>query len=352
MLRTSLSILILLYAAAAAAQDSESATSKPPKLFKESSQLAITLTAPWRKLMRNKSSEDRHEGTLTYTDANGQERTINVGITTRGLTRRDKVCDFPPLKLWFEKSENKGTEFRGQSSLKMVTHCEKSSRYEQLYIKEFLAYRIYNLITPYSFRVRALQVAYQEEGSSRKPDVRFGFLIEDIDDLADRLDLKELDIEELEPGELDAEQLANYSLFQYLIANLDWAATAGPQGEHCCHNGKLIGAGPDERPVYVIPYDFDSSGLVDAPYAAPPTRLGVRSVTDRLYRGFCSHNAAIPAALERFRSHREEIIGLVETNDLLDIKESKETVRFLEAFYTSLETDADVQKQLIDKCRG
>lgn len=351
MLRILLTLSMILSGTVMAQEDTTD-TPKPPKLFEDDSVMEVTLTGPWRKLVRDKSSEDRHEGSLTYTDASGQERTISIGITTRGLTRRDIVCDFPPLKLWFNKDENKGTEFRGQSSLKMVTHCERNEKSEQLYIKEFLSYKIYNLITPFSFRVRQLQVTYQEADSNRKPDVFFGFLIEDVDDVADRHDMLELDIKEVEPTELHAEETANYAVFQYLIANLDWAATGGPAGEMCCHNGKLIGTSVDDRPVYVIPYDLDSSGLVGARYALPPEGLGVRRVTDRLYRGFCAHNAELPAALDRYRQQRQAIIDLFENNELLEDKVKRVAVKFLEEFYETLDSDKEIQEEFIDKCRG
>jgi hypothetical protein len=120
----------------------------------------------------------------------------------------------------------------------------------------------------------------------------------------------------------------------------------------CCHNGKLIGTGFDERPVYVIPYDLDSSGLVNARYALPPQGLGVRKITDRLYRGFCAHKAELPATLDRYRQQRQAIIDLFQNNELLEDKVKGKAVKFLEEFYETLDSDKDIQKEFIDKCRG
>ena len=39
-----------------------------------------------------------------------------------------------------------------------------------------------------------------------------------------------------------------------------------------------------------MPYDFDYSGLVDAPYAVPPDSIHLANVRVRRYRGFCLHN--------------------------------------------------------------
>lgn len=343
--------LILLgvcLAVPAQAQDDD----KPPKLFEAQDRMSVTLTGPWRRIMRRSSDPRRYDGQLSYVDARGQRQTFDIGITTRGLTRRDKVCDFPPLKLWFDKDQLKGTEFRGQKSLKMVTHCKRSRGYEQYYVREFLAYRIYNLVTDYSFRVRSMMVTYADSDRDGEGDTHFGFLIEDVDDLADRHGLQELEIPEISHTRLDPAEISNYMLFQYMIANLDWSATGGPDPEECCHNSKLIGAGPDQDPVYSIPYDLDSSGLVDAHYAAPPDKLPVRSIRDRYYRGFCFHNDQLPAALERFDAQRSAIMALFDNEELLTSKGRNDAKNFLQGFYGKLDTPGGIEDWLIGKCRG
>jgi hypothetical protein len=340
--------LLALYGPAAQPQDQP----KPPKLFEDQSRLEVTLKGPWRQIMRRPDNPTRHEGQLLYTDANGQPQTLDIGITTRGLTRRDKVCDFPPLKLWFDKEKLKGTEFRGQKSLKMVTHCKSSRAYEQYYVKEYLSYRIYNLITPYSFRVRPMMVSYLDSERNSKPLERFGFLIEDVDDVAKRHDLVELEIPEIARTRLDPDETSNYMLFQYMIANLDWSATGGPDPVECCHNSKLIGKDVDAKPVYAIPYDLDSSGLVDTHYAAPPQKLPVGSIRDRYYRGFCFHNDRLPAALQRFQERKKDILDLFNSEPLLTNQGRNYAVNFVRGFYEKLDSPDAIGKWLTDKCRG
>ena len=222
---------------AASAQESGA---KPPRLFEDHSRLSVTLKGPWRRMTRRVSNPETYPGELLYTDASGQQNSLKIGITTRGLTRRDIVCDFPPLKLWFDREQSKGTPFRGQGSLKMVTHCKKSKGYEQYYVKEYLSYRIYNLITPYSFRVRPMMVTYLDSERDSKAFERFGFLIEDVDDMAARNGQKELEIPKISRHRLDPAETSNYMLFQYLVGNLDWSATTGPDPMECCHNSKLM----------------------------------------------------------------------------------------------------------------
>ncbi|MDX1397911.1 MAG: hypothetical protein R3204_05230, partial [Oceanospirillum sp.] len=60
---------------------------------------------------------------------------LDLTVERRGIKRQD-ACRFPPIRLRFEKDVVKGTAFRGEKSLKMVTHCEKSDRFDQYYILE------------------------------------------------------------------------------------------------------------------------------------------------------------------------------------------------------------------------
>lgn len=343
---------IMLIPAAAQAQDAGGEEQpKPPKLFESDEIMAVTMRGPWRRVEKNKSSPETFPGALEYTDSGGQSRTMEIGVTTRGLTRRERVCDFPPLKLWFDKDQVKGTTFRGQSSLKMVTHCKTANRWEQYYIKEYLAYRIYNLITPFSFRVRPMTVTYIDSDNASDTISRFGFLIEDIDDLAKRNAFEEIEIPKITSQRLDPTAAANYAIFQYLIGNLDWSMIGGRDPVECCHNSKLIGTKGDGAPIYPIPYDLDITGLVNPHYGLPPDNLPVRTIRQRVYRGFCIHNDRVPEALERIREQREAVFDLFRNYPLLEKKPGNEAIRYLEEFYDALEKPGRAEKLLIDKCR-
>ena len=244
---------------------------KPAKLFSSGETLAVTLTAPWRELQRNEDYQDAYPARIEYRDETGNTVELDLTVERRGV-KRQVACKFPPIRLRFEKKTVKGTVFRGEKSLKMVTHCEKSKRFDQYYVLEMLAYRMFNLLTDYSFRVRPLEVNYLDSETGKSLESRFAFLIEDDSDVAKRNDLKKLKIPKVSADRLEPEAASRFSLFQYLIGNVDWAATAGPDPNECCHNVKLIAPEPLGAEDYIVPlpYDFDSSGLVDAPYAAPP----------------------------------------------------------------------------------
>lgn len=323
---------------------------KPPKLFSQFGDMQVTLTGPWNTIKKNKKKDDRYPVQLAYTGADGTQHTIAAEVSLRGITRR-RICRFPPLKLHFDKKNLKDTEFRGNKSLKLVTYCDVNSKYEQYYIKEFLTYRIYNLITDYSFRVRPLMIEYKD---SLKDDsiTRFGFLIEDVDDVAKRNNLQKLSLASVPTWELDPVTTSRLSLFQFMIGNLDWAATSGPNDDSCCHNSRLIGAGNDQDPKYSVPYDFDSSGLVNAHYAAPPDSLKVRNIRQRLYRGFCVFNNELPNTIALFNEKKTDILALFQTNTHLSDYSRERAMDYIEDFYRIIGDPDRLKKDIIDKCRG
>ena len=151
---------------------------------------------------------------------------------------------------------------------------------------------------------------------------------------------------------MDARISSLYSVFQYMIGNLDWAALSGRDPTACCHNSKLIGDRNSASVYYPVPYDFDSSGLVNAHYALPQEKLGVRRITERLYRGFCFHNGLTEASLETFKLKKDAILALFRDESRLDEKNRKKALSYLDKFFDLIEKPGTVEKKFHSKCRG
>lgn len=343
--------IFLLAAACASINQAPVLAQEGPEegLFDTQRTLPVEIQAPWRDLTRKKS-EKRWPATLIFTDATGQRRSVSLTVERRGISRQ-RICDFPPIRLRFDKESVEGTIFEGEGALKLVTHCDRGERWTQYYVLEMLAYQIYNLITDYSFRVRPMQVSYIDVERSKDPGEFFAFVIEDIDEVADRFDLEELEFDRVYPSRLEPVAASQLALFQLMIANLDYSALTGPE-QTCCHNAKMIGSGPDADPVIPIPYDFDVSGFVDTHYAVPPEKLPVRNVRTRLYRGYCAHNDTLPAAREKILAIENEVMALVRSEPRLNERSRDETLEFLEEFYEMLRSDEDFQDEVISECRG
>jgi len=346
--RASILFLLLFCATPLFGQDA----AKPARLFDRDDTLNVTLTAPWGKIERDEKNQEPYPAKIEFTDELGNSMTLDMTAARRGLTRQ-RVCDFPPIKLRFEKEAAKGTTFRGQKSLKMVTHCKRSKNFEQYFLLEMLSYQMYNLLTDFSFRVRALNATYVDSESGKKIEDRFAFLVEDDSDVAKRHDMKKLKVPKLKVSRLESGTTSQFTLFQYMIGNVDWATLRGPDPKECCHNVKLIGPEPFQPNdlAYPIPYDFDSAGLVNAPYAAPPDGLPIKKVTQRLYRGYCRSNDTLQAARQKTLEQESAIYALLDNESRLTDSRRKKATRYMNKFFKIIKDPDDFDKYVTRKCR-
>ena len=328
------------------------------RLFGDEAPLKIVVTAPFPALVgAAKTSTNPFPATLSVSEGGGAAQTLAIQLKARGLTRRTAgYCQFPPLALTFDKATTHGTVFQGQHKLKLVTYCRPPADYEQRIVLEYLAYRLYNLITPMSYRVRAADVTYRKDERDAGM-TRFGFLVEDIDDVADRNDRDRLSAasHQVPATRLDAHAAARATVFEYMIGNLDWELLAAAPGTDCCHNSRFIAA-RDAVPatataVAPVPYDFDYSGFVDSPYAGPPPSIPIQRLTDRFYRGYCVSSGEIPSVLAEYRSHRAEMMALINGEARLTPAFKTKTARFMDGFFTLLDDPGRVQSQIVKHCR-
>lgn len=322
-------------------------------LFQEQEVLKITIEAPFNQLIKaSKAGKDPFEGTLTL-DLAGGTKDFPVKVSPRGNSRRTGgFCKFPPLKVNFKKKQVPGTLFEGQEKLKLVTHCQKSARFQDLYLKEYAAYRVYNILTPYSFKVRIAEVTYIDTEGKMAPLTRYGFFIEDIDHVGDRAGLEELKIKKIRRLQLDARQATLYALFQYFIGNLDWSNTQGAPGDDCCHNTKLLAptGAPGGGGIIPVPYDFDFSGLVDAPYATPPDNISVKNVRQRLFRGYCRHNGEVEVMKALFLEKEIELRAVFQEEAFLSDKSRTKTLAYLDNFFEILKNPKKSRRVFQGKC--
>lgn len=338
-----LALLALLLAAGAAH------AGEATPLFASNTPLEIRIEGPVRDLVRaSDRSTDPYPATLIY-----DGKTWPIELSARGNSRRrPDVCQFPPLRVEFTGKPEETTLFHKQKKLKLVTHCRKSASYQQYVHLEYAAYKLFNVVTEASFRVRPLRVVYFDTERGREVATRDAFFIEDVDDLARRVDMKEIKRPTATLAQHDATALARASVFNFMIGNLDWSALDGPGDDDCCHNGKLIGPEKDAASgLFIVPYDFDFSGLVDAPYATPPDDLRMRDVRSRRYRGFCAHNAETLAVAAEIRAARADLESAIASFPGVGERTTDKAVKYLASFFDDIETDADVEKNLLKFCR-
>ncbi|MDH4108352.1 MAG: hypothetical protein OEW35_08555 [Gammaproteobacteria bacterium] len=344
-----LSLLALLALTGAGRASAQDGTAGAP-LFADQQALHIRIEGPLSTMTSERSNTDYYEGKLAYTDDAGASIVLDIGFRTRGNFRRRKdTCWFPPVRLNFQKKQVDGTVFDSQDKLKLVTHCHpRNDKYEQYVLKEYLAYRILQLHTPYALQVRLLRISWVDTDKGGDAIERYGFLIEDEDAMAERLDASKVDFNSTAHTALNTKQAAIASVFEFLIANTDFSLIKAAPEETCCHNAILLTRGEEE--YFPVPYDFDFSGLVNAPYAEPSPNMRIRSVTTRLYRGNCSVNPEIGSTVALFREQQNAVLDLVTMQEGLSDSMRKYALKFLEDFYELLADPAAAEAKFIEDC--
>ena len=277
---------------------------------------------------------------------------LPIRLSPRGITRlRKETCQFPPLRVDFTGAPPAASLFAGQRRLKLVTHCRPAEGLQQYLLLEYSAYRLYNQLTPLSFRARLAQVDYVED-NGKPVTSRLGFFIEDLDDVARRNGMREAKVGARIPvASINPADAARFAIFQYLISNLDWAMQAGPAGDTCCHNSRLI-APAGSAMLATVPYDFDYSGFVDAPYAVPPEGVNVASVKSRRYRGFCRHNAEALRAAAEIRAQRPALLAVLSQIPQLNEGTRRRAAAFLDRSLGDIATEQAVTDKLLKTCVG
>jgi hypothetical protein len=101
-----------------------------------------------------------------------------------------------------------------------------------------------------------------------------------------------------------------------------------------------------------VPYDFDSSGIVDAPYANPPTGVPVKTVRSRYFRGLCRVNAQTIEAAQQVLQKRAAVLSSVAATPSLSENRKRSTNEYLEAFFNEISDPGKLQHQILDHCRG
>lgn len=339
-------ILLLMFLLPAPSQAQSTGEMRP--LFLRHDVMTVRIEGPLSSLTSDRPEEEYLEGAFTYPQSDGTTRTVDLKLRTRGRYRRQKsTCSFPPVRLNFATSQLEGTEFEGQDKLKLVTHCRSSrEQFEQHLLREYLAYRILQTLTDRSFGARLMHITYVDtEGDD--PVVRYGFVIEDEDDIGERIGLESIETRGLNYSSLEPAHTNLINVFQYLIGNTDFSLIRGPADDDCCHNAVPFSDGTLIRP---IPYDFDFSGLVDAPYAEPNPQLDIRNVRTRLYRGRCSNNGILPDTLNDVVGKKAQIYAILDELSGLDDKNRKRVSDYLDDFFELAVDPKQVERRIVREC--
>jgi hypothetical protein len=318
---------------------------KVPRLFQSETPLELTLTLNMKQIKRDKGENPPwRTATLSYTDSASKVVEVPLKVRTRGIWRL-KQCTFPPLRLNFSGKDTKHTVFDDLDKPKLVNYCKDIDEYEQYIIREAQLYRAYQRLTPISHRVRLAKITYQDSASKKREAYRYAIIVEDPDQLANRLSAQVLKTKGASVGDFEAPQLALTYLFEYFIGNLDFSFFG-------LHNTELLQTVNGQ--LFPVAYDFDFSGAVNTPYAAPPQHYPIKSVRERFFVGPCGISSEYPGALALFQQKRDEIYGLYrdEIGKLMERESADEAIRYFNQFYDALRTPQVAARNVFSRCVG
>ncbi len=291
--------------------------------------LTVNVKMELDSILLNKKTEKSFPANISYIDSNGFIIKRNIKVSPRGRSRR-KVCDFPPLKIKFNKKELVASGLRtSHKSLKLVTHCNDDKGALQNVMEEYLAYKVYNELTNNSLKVQLIKVNY-EDTNSEENFKRYAILIEDIDELAERLGGKEVEGFNKGMDDFDADLMNTFAMFQYMIGNEDWRV-------EYMRNIKFIQKEGQER-LIPVPYDFDASGLVSANYAKADRDLKLQSVQQRAFMGFFNTKKERAASVELFNAKKNAIYKMIQDFRPLNKVAKARTIAYFDAFYEIINT--------------
>jgi hypothetical protein len=317
-------------------------TTKATSLFDAENVLNIKLSGNIKELINDRSDVVKNHGlSLSYKDADGSEVSVPTTVRTRGHFRKSsETCTYPPLLLQFAKTEPvKGSLFGKYSKLKLVMPCQG----DQYVVREWMVYRLYNLVTPKSLRARLVSVQLEDAKKKTNATPFYGILLEEEKDMARRNNASIVNAKLVRPEHTEKQAFLTMAVFQYLIGNTDWSVQYQ-------QNIKLISTDPSSIPVAVA-YDFDHAGIVNAPYARPAEELLMSSVQERRYRGYCiADMEEFAEVVTRYNNLKEEIYQLYSSCPLLDPKYVKTTLKYFDSFYATINNPKEMQKQFGYPC--
>jgi len=317
-----------------------------PRLFDAAEPLALTLTADFGAITKQRGTEKKDQpGLLSYVAATGDSVRLDVQLRTRGHFRL-KICQYPPLKLVYDKAQAAHTMFAHTgSSLKLTVQCRGGRGSANYLLEEYLIYRVYNLLTERSFRARLARVTYVDVKDKHPPEMRYGFFVEDDDRMARRNKTEVFEQKGVTQNDVDPEQMTLVAVFQYMIGNTDWAVSA-------LHNIVLIR--DSTGVVYPVPYDFDWSGVIMPPYAQPDPSLGIATVRQRTYRAGCRRPEELAPVFAKFNAQKEAIYALYRglESEGLEPKRIDQALRYYDEFYKIINDPGATRREFTRTCQG
>lgn len=322
--------LLCLFSLSSSAQ-----TGRPRSIFEvltEKEAAKMTLETDLTTIIEHKKSNQYFPGTLRTDDG----KVYRVEVKPRGKFRR-KISVFPPLKIKFKKKELLAQGLDTLNEIKLVLPCYETDKGDELVVREYLAYRMFEKLTDASFRARLIRLTIRDTHVEKAKKPMFAILLEDEEELEKRLNGVLNEDYGMPMDSLHGYQAALTVMFQYMIGNTDWDISM-------LRNIRMLRARESGK-LLIVPYDFDFSGLVSAPYATPSSDSGLKTVRDR----FLMNNGLKPEVLKRalnaLRTSKQDFYTLCKSK-YLRYDASEDMLNYLRNFFDQVEGQSEIPQMM------
>ncbi len=311
------------------------------KLLQQDTVADMFLTIDWKQLEKKKKEKEYYPAHLEFRSSDQKLVSMDLKVRTRGNMRLE-ICSSPPLKLKFDKNELARHSLAPHNEIDLVQPCHTGELYDQFILREYLAYKLYQVVSPYSYQVQLVRIHYQSTGGGEAHEPKIAILVENTEELVDRIGGRKNKTAIISKNALDAESILKVSLFEFMIGNTDWFIQSR-------HNLEFV-AVPGHSLLITVPYDFDYSGLVSTPYAAHHESIDLPTVALRYYQGKCAPKEQVLAALNIFKEKKEILLNMYRQIPGMKDYSIKHVQNYLEDFFTIIENPKKTESHILQHC--
>jgi len=300
-------------------------------LFEEEDLLEVSLHFDVAKFLKKAERDQSIDGIMTMHFSQTDSLESKVTLKYRGQSRFER-CRYPPTRITFKKPLYEASDSGRIKNMKLVNQCQQGSVHGDYVIREYLVYKLYNVLTDTSFRARLISLNFIDSENKRKTITQYGILLEPERLLEKRLNLLEVKTKTQSQRHMYPSMIDRLAIFQYMVSNWDWSVP----GQH--NTSVFTSEKPELTGLGIpVPFDFDLTGVVNADYAIPPPDLGIETNRDRMFLGICRTREVYHGELMAFLEKKEELYSVITDFPYLTRAEKRDITMFLDQFFDRLE---------------
>ena len=318
-------------------------------LFEDEDILEVSLHFDVSKFMKKADRDQSIDGIMTmhFSQTDSMERKVTVKY--RGQSRYER-CRYPPARIVFKKPVYEGSDAGRIKKIKLVNQCQPGSSFGDYVIREYLVYKLYNVVTDTSFRARLVRLSYIDTEKKRRPIIQYGILLEPEGLVESRLNLLEVNTKALSMRHMLPTMIDRIAIFNYMVSNWDWSVP----GQHniSVFSSPVVELAGQGVP---IPFDFDLAGVVNADYAIPMPETGLKNNRDRTFLGICRSREVFESELLEFLAKKDDFYSVIDDSPYLSKAAKRDITVFLDQFFDQLEKPKSFERMVdlfLAKCKN